>query len=34
LQSNAKLLYSVTSNGFTLKENFAQLLILEATCDP
>lgn len=34
LQSNAKLLDSVTSNGYTLKENFAQLLILEATCDP
>lgn len=34
LQRNAKLLHSVTSNGYTLKENFAQLLILEATCDP
>jgi len=34
LQRNAKLLHSVTSNGITLKENFAQLLILEATCDP
>ena len=34
LQRNAKLLHSVTSNGFTLRENFAQLLILEATCDP
>ena len=34
LQKNAKLLHSVTSNGYTLKENFAQLLILEATCDP
>ena len=34
LQRNAKLLHSITSNGFTLKENFAQLLILEATCDP
>ena len=34
LQRNAKLHDSVTSNGFTLKENFAQLLILEATCDP
>ena len=34
LQTNAKLLHSVTSNGITLKENFAQLLILEATCDP
>ena len=34
LQNNAKLLDSVTSNGYTLKENFAQLLILEATCDP
>jgi FMN phosphatase YigB (HAD superfamily) len=34
LQANAGLLHSVTSNGITLKENFAQLLILEATCDP
>jgi FMN phosphatase YigB (HAD superfamily) len=34
LQSNARLLHSVTSNGLTLKENFAQLLKLEATCDP
>ena len=34
LQRNAKLLHSVTSNGYTLKVNFAQLLILEATCDP
>lgn len=34
LQKNARLLHSVTSNGHTLKENFAQLLILEATCDP
>lgn len=34
LQRNAKLMHSVTSNGLTLKENFAQLLILEATCDP
>lgn len=34
LQRNARLLHSVTSNGLTLKENFAQLLILEATCDP
>ena len=34
LQRNAKLHDSVTSNGVTLKENFAQLLILEATCDP
>ncbi|KAF9650600.1 HAD-like protein [Thelephora ganbajun] len=34
LQSNAKLLFSVTSNGVVLKENFAQLLMLEATCDP
>ena len=34
LQKNAKLLYSTTSNGATFMENFAQLLILEATCDP
>jgi len=34
LQTNAKLLHSVTSTGVPLKENFAQLLILEATCDP
>lgn len=34
LQSNARLLYSVTSTGVPLKENFAQLLILEAACDP
>lgn len=34
LRSNAKLMHSVTSNGLVLKENFAQLLILEATCDP
>ena len=34
LQRNAKLLYSIASNGITLKENFAQLLILEATRDP
>jgi beta-phosphoglucomutase-like phosphatase (HAD superfamily) len=34
LQRNAKLLHSVTSTGLTLKENFAQLLMLEATCDP
>ena len=34
LQRNARLLHSVTSNGVALKENFAQLLILEATRDP
>jgi FMN phosphatase YigB (HAD superfamily) len=34
LQRNAKLLDSVTSTGVPLKENFAQLLILEATCNP
>ena len=34
LQKNAKLLHSVTSNGIIFKENFAQLLILEATGDP
>jgi hypothetical protein len=34
LQSNAKLLHSVTSTGVAIKENFAQLLMLEATCDP
>ena len=34
LQRNAKLLHSVTSDGITLKENFTQLLMLEATCDP
>ena len=34
LQKNAKCLHSVTSNGATLKENFAQLLILEATRNP
>ena len=31
---NAKRLHSVTSTGVILKENFAQLLILEATSDP
>ena len=34
LRKNAKLLYSTTSNGATFMENFAQLLILEATRDP
>ena len=34
LQRNAKHLHSVTSTGVPLKENFAQLLILEATRDP
>lgn len=34
LQTNAKLLHSVTSTGVPIEENFAQLLILEATCDP
>jgi len=34
LQRNAKLLHSVTSTGVVLMDNFAQLLILEATGDP
>ncbi|KAH7926721.1 HAD-like protein [Leucogyrophana mollusca] len=33
LRSNAKKLESVTDNGIVLRENFAQLLILEATRD-
>lgn len=33
LQQNAGRLDSVTNNGVVLKENFAQLLILEATGD-
>ena len=33
LNGNAKALYSVTNNGITIEENFAQLLILEATHD-
>lgn len=33
LNSNAKTLNSITNNDITLEENFAQLLILEATHD-
>jgi len=33
LTLNAKKLQSVTENGILLRENFSQLLILEATCD-
>jgi len=33
LTLNAKKLQSVTGNGILLRENFSQLLILEATCD-
>lgn len=33
LDQNAGCLDSVTNNGYVLKENFAQLLILEATGD-
>ncbi|KAE8339946.1 hypothetical protein BDV24DRAFT_152346 [Aspergillus arachidicola] len=33
LRSNAKTLHSVTHTGVTIRENFAQLLILEATGD-
>ena len=33
LDKNAGQLYSLTDNGVVLKENFAQLLILEATDD-
>ena len=33
LNNHAKALHSITNNDITIKENFAQLLILEATHD-